>query len=104
MKKHKNDLEEFEVELHPRETEMVSIPIPTDTLVSLQQVADSRDMSVQALLKFYIGQGLRHDLTTLFGDRLLATTEQVLTRHIRSEEEISSIIREIRNQAVGNQT
>lgn len=101
MKKPENELEEeFELKLHPRETEMVSIAIPKDTLASLNKVAASRDMSLQALLKFYIGQGLRHDLAALFGDRLLETTEQVLARHIQSEEEISFIIREIRSKAV----
>jgi hypothetical protein len=102
MKKHENDLGDFEVKLHTRETESVSIPIPKDTLVSLSKVAASRDMSVSALLKFYIGQGLRHDLAALLGDRVLETTEQVLTKHIQSQEEVSSIIHEIRSQVVSN--
>jgi hypothetical protein len=102
MKKHENDLEDFEVKLRTRETESVSIPIPKDTLVSLSKVAASRDMSVSALLKFYIGQGLRHDLAALLGDRVLETTEQVLTKHIQSQEEVSSIIHEIRSQVVSN--
>ena len=100
MKKPENELEdEFELKFRPRETETLSIAIPTDTLVSLNKVAASRDMSVQALLKFYVGQGLRQDLARLFGDRVLETTEHVLTRYIQSEEEISSIIREIRSEA-----
>lgn len=78
-------------EFRPRETETISIAIPKDTLGSLNKVAASRDMSLQALLKFYIGQGLRHDLARLFGDRVLETTEQVLAKHIQSQEEISSI-------------
>jgi hypothetical protein len=102
MKKHENDLGDFEVKLRTRETESVSIPIPKDTLVSLSKVAASRDMSVSALLKFYIGQGLRHDLAALLGDRVLETTEQVLTKHIQSQEEVSSIIHEIRSQVVSN--
>lgn len=102
MKKPKEEREEeFEIKLRPRETEIVSIGIPKDTLVSIKKVAASRDMSYQALLKFYIGQGLRHDLTRLFGDRVLEKAEQVLARHIQSEEEISSIIREIRAESVG---
>jgi hypothetical protein len=63
-------------------------------------VAASRDMSVEALLKFYIGQGLRQDLAKLFSERVLETTAQVLARHIQSEEVISAIIREIRVEAV----
>jgi hypothetical protein len=43
-------------------------------------------------------------LTTIPSDQILELVQKVLTRHIRSEEEISSIIREIRNQGVGNQT
>jgi hypothetical protein len=101
MKKPEVELEEeFDLKFRPRETETVSIDIPKDTLTSLNKVAASRDMSVQALLKFYIGQGLRQDLARLFGDRVLETAEQVLAKHIDSKEEISSIIREIRSEAV----
>ena len=56
---------ELEIRLKPRITETVSINIPIDTLESLKKVADSRDMSVAALLKFYVGQGLRQDLAKL---------------------------------------
>lgn len=52
-------------------------------------------MSVEALLKFYVGQGLRQDLAKLFSDRLLESTAQVLARHIQSEAEILAIIQEI---------
>jgi hypothetical protein len=53
-------------------------------------------MTIQALLKFYIGQGLRQDLAKHFADRLLETTAQVLARHIQSPEEVSAILQEIR--------
>jgi len=52
-------------------------------------------MSLAALLKLYIGQGLRQDLAKSFSNRVLEVTEQVLLRHIQSTEEISYIIREI---------
>jgi hypothetical protein len=52
-------------------------------------------MSVEALLKFYIGQGLREDLAKVFSERWLDKTAQVLARHLESAEEISTIIREI---------
>lgn len=90
--------EELKLHLRPRATETVSIKIPTDTLESLKKVAVSRDMPLEALLKFYIGQGLRQDLAKLFSDRVLETTAQVLARHIQSEEEISTIIQEIRSE------
>jgi hypothetical protein len=87
---------EIKLQLRPRITETVSIEIPTNTLESLTKIAAIRDMSVEALLKFYIGQGLRADLTKAFSERLLDTTAQVLARHLNSEEEISTIMQEIK--------
>jgi hypothetical protein len=92
---------EPEVRLRPRPAEAVSLNIPLDTLESLKAVAESRDMSLSGLLKFYIGQGLRQDLTQLFADRVLATTTAVLTRHLQSEEEVTAIVEEIRKEAGG---
>ncbi|MDZ7960719.1 MAG: hypothetical protein RMY34_23030 [Aulosira sp. DedQUE10] len=82
--------------LRSRPVETVSIQIPKDTLDSLKKVAVNRDMVLEALLKFYIGQGLRQDLAKLFSERVLQSTAEVLAQHIQSEEEISNIIQEIR--------
>ncbi len=89
-----------ELQIKPRPSETVSLQIPKDTLKSLQEVADYRDMSVEALLKFYIGQELRQDLAKLFSDRLLEKTARVLARHIQSEAEISAIIKEIQTETI----
>ena len=51
--------EKFALTFRPRETETVSIEVPKDALNSLEKIAADRNMSVQALLKFYIGQGSR---------------------------------------------
>ncbi|WP_066376837.1 MULTISPECIES: hypothetical protein [unclassified Anabaena] len=96
-----NDQEELKLQLRPRVTEVVSLNIPTDTLASLKEVAASKDMSVEALLKFYIGQSLRQDIAKLFNERLLDKTAQVLSRHIQSEEEISRIMQEIKAETIG---
>ncbi len=90
-----NSEEEIKLQLRPRTAEIVSLNIPIDTLASLDKIATNRDMSVEALLKFYIGQGLREDLAKVFSERLLDKTAQVLARHLESAEEISTIIREI---------
>ncbi len=91
-----NQESEIKLQLRSRITETVSIQIPTDTLESIKKIAANRDMSVEALLKFYIGQGLRADLTKAFSERLLDTTAQVLARHLDSETEVSTILREIK--------
>ncbi|MEH2181422.1 hypothetical protein [Nostoc sp.] len=90
--------EEFVLQVHSRPQETVTVDIPKDTLESLKRIADSRDMSAEALIKFYIGQGLRQDLAKLFSNRVLEATAQVLARHIQSEEEILNILQEIRSQ------
>lgn len=91
-----NHEEEIILQLRPRSTETVDLEIPQDTLKSLQEIAQMRDMSLSALLKFYVGQGLRQDLAKMFGDRIIEKTAQVLSRHIDSQEEISNIIEEIK--------
>ena len=90
---------EFPTELHvrPRPTTPVLVRVPTDTLETLEQVASSRDMSVEALLKLYVGQGLRHDVAQRFADRVLELTAQVLARHGQSQEQVDAIVREIRS-------
>ena len=86
------------ISVRKRETKEVSIQIPSDTLVALKKVAESKEMSEQALMKFYLGQGLRQDLARLFSDRVLETTQKVLSKHLKSEDEISKIMREIRGE------
>ncbi len=92
--------EEVEIKIRPRPSEVVSVKIPSDTRAALGKVAASRDMSEQALIRFYIGQGLRQDLAKLFSDHVLETTAEVLSRHLQSEEQVSAIIEEIKVEAV----
>lgn len=57
------------ITFRPRVTEPVMLSIPVDAMEEIRRVAASRDMSAEALLKFYIGQGLRQDTTRAFGRR-----------------------------------
>ncbi|PSB17362.1 hypothetical protein C7B65_18990 [Phormidesmis priestleyi ULC007] len=90
-----NPEENLKLHLRPRVTKTVALQVPVDVLESLKRVADSRDMPLEVLLRLYIGQGLRQDLTEVFSERVLETMAQVLARHIQSEEEISTILQEI---------
>jgi hypothetical protein len=54
--------EGFELQLRPRPATAVSLRIPDDALASLEKIAAGRDMSAEALMRFYLGQGLRQDL------------------------------------------
>ncbi len=87
MKKDENEIlteEGFVLKLRERESEEISLKIPKDVLASLEKVAAKRGMSVHALLKFYIGQNLRQDLSKLFSDNVLERTEKVLSKHLKS--------------------
>ena len=92
--------EGFDLKIRSRDSKPVTIHIPADTLSSLEKIAVGRDMSVEALLKLYIGQSMRQDLAKLSADRVLEKTAKVLKQHIQSEEEISAILKEIRVETV----
>ncbi len=91
--------EQFDLKFKQRETKSVNIAIPTEVVDSLKRIAAQKDMSEEALLKFYIGQGLRQDLSKLYSERVLETAAQVLSKHIQSKEEVSTILNEIRAAA-----
>jgi hypothetical protein len=92
----KTEKDENTLHFRPREEETISIDAPLDALNSLKKIASARDMSYRALIKFYVGQGLRQDLSKFYADRVLETTAEVLARHIPSKKEVSAIIQEIR--------
>ncbi len=89
------EVDGFQLTTRPRPMETVTLKVPVDALHELERIADGRDMSVEALLKLYVGQGLRQDLAKRFGERLLESTASVLSRHLESEQEINAILREI---------
>ena len=60
-----NPSEKITLNIKPRPSENISISIPKDTLESLKTTAHNQDMSLEALLKFYIGQGLRQDIAKI---------------------------------------
>ena len=79
------------LQIKPREIEVVSLQIPVEAMRSLEEVATSRDMSVDALLKFYIGQGLRQDAAKLFDDRLSGVLSPSYHAKIQDREDGSQV-------------
>lgn len=55
--------EGFALKFYPRETKAITLELSADTLETLEKVAQRKDLPLKALLKFYIGQGLRQDLS-----------------------------------------
>ncbi len=55
--------EGFVLKPYPRETREVSVNISVDTIELLEKKAKERDMPLKALIKFFISQGLRQEMT-----------------------------------------
>lgn len=47
---------------YERESVDIKLNIPKDVIESLEKIAKKRDLSVESVLKFFIGQGLRKEL------------------------------------------
>ena len=92
--------EGFNLKVRSRAIKPVTIHIPAAALASLEKTAAGRDMSVEALLKLYIGRSMRRGVAKLSAARLLEKTAEVLTRHIQSKDEVSAILKEIRTESV----
>lgn len=65
-----------------RPTTSITMRIPVDVLEDLKRVAPVKGMSgYQALIKFYIGQGLRKDLADVMRQDFAERTKDVLQKY-----------------------
>lgn len=79
---------------------MVSIRIPNDVIEDLKRVAPMLGFSgYQALMKAYIGQGLRADLERLESSVEIAALIETLKKKGVKEEIISSAMAEVQGSA-----
>ncbi len=88
--------EGYTLRYREQETVELKLEIPKRVLSSLENIAEKRNLPLEAVVKFYIGQGLRLDVANFFSGNILAKTEEVLSRHLQSKEEVSKILREIK--------
>ncbi len=88
--------EGYTLTFREQETIELKLEVPKKVLKSLEKVAAKRNLPLEAVIKFYIGQGLRLDVANFFSSNVLEKTEEVLSRHLQSKEEVSEILREIK--------
>ncbi len=84
------------LKIKERPSKMVSLRIPLDTLEQLKEVAVSRELGYQSLLKLYIGEGLRKDLAATQAQTLINKTENLLRKHLGDDRKIHTILRKLR--------
>jgi hypothetical protein len=65
-----------------RKKMMVSLRMPEDVVENLKRIAPLKGMSgYQALIKYYVGMGLRRDLETLWLQEVPQRIQGVLAKH-----------------------
>lgn len=99
MSSHEVEGEQVEIRWRKAESESVSIDLPKTAIASLEKVAQNKEMSVNALLKFYIGRGLRQDLSDLSANQLLDAVAEVLSDRLGSQADADAVMREIRQKS-----
>lgn len=97
------DIDQVELRVRPRDSELLSLSFPITVLASLRQVMAKRSISsVEALIRFYVGKGLRQDLSQLASEQAMEdATAKVLARRLGSEQEAAAAMEEIR-QAIAS--
>jgi hypothetical protein len=55
--------EGYELKPYPEEKEKITISIPKLTFEALEKIAKRKDLPLKAVIKFYIGQGMRQDMS-----------------------------------------
>lgn len=65
QEKNKNleTLEARPLKFYERESVDVKLNIPKDVIETLKKIAEKKDLSIESVLKFFIGQGLRKELS-----------------------------------------
>ncbi len=65
-----------------RKKMMVSLRMPQDVVENLKRIAPLKGMSgYQALIKYYVGMGLRRDLETLWLQEVPERIQGILAKH-----------------------
>lgn len=97
--KRNTDLSDQIMRLKERATTDLTLDLPDTVLTSLEEVASIKGMSLRALVRLYIGEGLREDLAHMSANRVANATAEVLLEKLESEEEVTAILEEIHSRS-----
>ena len=76
-----------------RPTTIISLKMPVDVMEDLEKVAKAKDMSsTEALIKFYVGQGLRKELAELRRKQSAEQAKQILGKYNIDQRIIEEVI------------
>lgn len=84
---------------HERPQQEITLQMPQDVVEDLQRIAPLLGFSnFRALLRAYIGQGLRHDLERIDGNDAVMALVASLKRHGVGDRQIADALKEIGRQ------
>jgi hypothetical protein len=79
-----------------RKNMMVSLRMPEDVVENLKRIAPLKGMSgYQALIKYYVGMGLRRDLETLWLQEVPERIQGILAKHGLSADVQDELLEEL---------
>jgi len=79
-----------------RKKMMVSLRMPEDVVENLKRIAPLKGMSgYQALIKYYVGMGLRRDLETLWLQEVPERIQGILAKHGLSSDVQDELLEEL---------
>jgi hypothetical protein len=81
----------------PEDDLVVQLKLPAAAHAEIEAVAAYLDMSAGALMRRYIGQGLREDLARYFHEQVLWAVQEALEKRIDSST-AESILQEVRDE------
>jgi hypothetical protein len=90
-----DDLADIILTIKPRPSTAITIQVPNDVLTQLQDMAERQNISLNILLKQYIGSGLRQDIAKNYSEHLRRRARAVLAQHLSSPSQIEQILDEI---------
>jgi hypothetical protein len=72
--------EGYTITFRERESVEIKLDIPKDVLETLEAIAQKKNLSVESVLKFFIGQGLRKELD-------LTSTKELALKRLQSRKD-----------------
>ncbi len=79
-----------------RKKMMVSLRMPVDVVEHLKRIAPLKGMSgYQALIKYYVGMGLRRDIETLWLQEVPERIQAIMAKHGLSDEVQDELLEEL---------
>ena len=78
----------------------LSIVMPERVIESIESVARYKGTTCDALIRLYLGAGLREDLARYFAEQVLTATEEALAKRL-PQPEVAAVMQEVRSEFRG---